>query len=256
MKQIDETYVIKKYNEGLSCAEIAEQFNTYSKKIERVLKKNGVQTRSKSEAAKNAIKSGRSKPPTTGERTEEEKNAISKGVKKAWSNMSDEKRKSFSEGAKDRWEKIDPVKKREMQEKAGRALRLACIEGSKAEKFLEEKLQQEGHQVVMHKKGLVPGKFEIDLLLPELNTIIEIDGPQHFLPIFGQERLSEVIKMDNIKNGLLIGKGFCVIRIKYLCKTINRSVKRDLWDIVSEEVKKIEANFPPETKRFIELEIK
>ena len=106
-----------------------------------------------------------------------------------------------------------------------------------------------------NKKNLVEGNFEIDLFLPELNTIIEIDGPQHFLPIFGEDRLKEVIKFDAIKNGLLISKGYCVIRVRYLCKHISQSVERKLWTLVSEQVEKIKVKFPPKSKRFIELEI-
>lgn len=255
MKSIDESYVINRYKDGLSCGEIAEQLNTYSKKIERILKKNGIQIRSRSEAAKKAIKRGRAKPPTTEQRSEKEKIAISKGMQAAWKNKSPEDRKEFSKGAKERWQNMDPLKKREMQEKAGRALRLACTEGSKAEKFLKSKLEEMGYEVVMHKKGLVEGNFEIDLLLPELNTIIEIDGPQHFLPIFGEDRLAQVVKMDSIKNGLLIGKGFCIVRIKYLCKSMNKTVERKLWNVVSKAIENIEIKFPPKTQRFIELEI-
>ena len=249
--------IIKQYTkDGLSCGEIAESLGTYSKKIERLLKKNGVELRSKSEAAKNAIKTGRSAPVNKGEpRSEKDKIAISKGVHKAWQNMSDEKREKFSSDAKERWDNMCPLKKREMQEKAGRALRKACIEGSKAEKFLKIKLEENGYEVDMHKKGLIEGKFEIDLLLPALKTIIEIDGPQHFLPIFGEERLANVVKMDGIKNGLLLGRGFCIVRIKYLCKTMNKTVERKLWDLVSEAVENISNEFPAQDKRFIELEI-
>ena len=257
MKDINTQYVIKKYNNGCSCAEIAEEFNTYSKKIERILKKNGVQIRSKAEAMKLAIKKGRAEHPTEGKtRTEDTKLAISKGVEKAWKDMPEEAKKDFSKKAKERWDKIDPVKKQEMQSKAGAALREACLEGSKAEKFLKKKLQEMGYEVVMHKKGLVEGNFEIDLLLPELNTIIEIDGPQHFLPIFGQDKLNETIRLDSIKNGLLIGKGFCVVRVKYLCKAMNLSVERKLWEAVLKQIEQIKIKFPAKTKRFIELEIK
>ena len=142
-----------------------------------------------------------------------------------------------------------------MQERAGRALRLACLEGSKQEKFLQGKLQEMGYEVVMHKKGLIEGNFEIDLLLPELNTIIEVDGPQHFLPYFGEAKLAETIKMDSIKNGLLVSRGFCVIRVKYLCKNMSKAVERKLWDVVSTEVEKVANKFPPKTKRFIEVEV-
>lgn len=254
---MNDDYIVKKYKEGFSCAEIAEEFSTYSKKIERVLKKNGVKIRSRAEAMKLALKRGRAEHPTEGKKRDDEaKLAISKGREQAWKDMPEDMKKEFAKGAKERWDNMDPVKKQEMQSKAGAALREACLEGSKAEKFLKKKLEEMGYNVVMHKKGLIQGNFEIDLLLPELNTIIEIDGPQHFLPLFGEDKLAETIKMDSVKNGLLIGKGFCVIRIKYLCKTMNLSVERKLWDAVSKQIEQIEVKFPPKTKRFIELEIK
>ena len=254
---MNDDYIVKKYQEGFSCAEIAEEFSTYSKKIERVLKKNGVKIRSRAEAMKLALKRGRAEHPTEGKKRDDEaKLAISKGREQAWKDMPEDAKEEFAKGAKERWDNMDPVKKQEMQSKAGAALREACLEGSKAEKFLKKKLEEIGYNVVMHKKGLIQGNFEIDLLLPELNTIIAIDGPQHFLPLFGEDKLAETIKMDSVKNGLLIGKGFCVIRIKYLCKTMNLSVERKLWDAVSKQVEQIEVKFPPKTKRFIELEIK
>jgi very-short-patch-repair endonuclease len=257
MKNIDESYVIKKYTEGHSTISLAKELETYPKKIERILKKNGHTLRSRSESQSLAIQNGRAKHPTKGlKRTEEEKTKISMGVEKAWREMPEAEKKKFCKSAKNRWDNMSPEKRREMQEKAGRALRLACLEGSKQEKFLKEKLEEAGYEVVMHKKGLIEGNFEIDLLLPELNTIIEVDGPQHFLPVFGADKLSNTIKMDSIKNGLLISKGFCVIRVKYLCRNMNKSVERKLWDLVSTEVGAVKDKFPPKDKRFIELEIK
>ena len=256
MKRIDESYVIKKYAEGSSTIQLAKELDTYPKKIERILKKNDQPIRSRSESQKLAIEKGRSKHPTEGtKRSEQEKLAISKGVEKAWQNMSEEDREVFSKNAKERWDNIPESKKREMQERAGRALRLACLEGSKQEKFLQRKLCEMGYEVEMHKKGLIEGNFEIDLLLPELNTIIEVDGPQHFLPYFGEAKLAETIKMDSIKNGLLVARGFCVIRVKYLCKNMSKAVERKLWDVVSAEVEKVANKFPPKTKRFIEVEV-
>ncbi len=256
MKNIDEKYVIEKYADGSSTIQLAKELETYPKKIERILKKHNQPIRSSSESQKLAIQKGRSKHPTKGrKRSEEEKLAISKGVEKAWQGMSDDDREEFSKGAKERWENIPASKKLEMQQKAGRALRLTCTEGSKQEKLLYRKLTEMGYEVAMHKKGLIEGNFEIDLLLPELNTIIEIDGPTHFYPYFGQAKLEEVIKMDSIKNGLLISKGFCVIRVRYLCKNMSQAVERKLWTIVSEQVEKVAAKFPPKNKRFIEVEV-
>ena len=256
MAKIDEGYVIKQYQQNSSTYSIAKELGTYPKKIERILKKNGITLRTRSQAQANAIKTGRSKHPTKGEkRSEEEKNKISKGKELSWKNTSEEDREKFSQQAKERWEKIPADKKKEMMEKAGRALRIAAIEGSKAEKFLQRKLNEMGYDVILHKKDLIEGNFEIDLFLPELNTIIEIDGPQHFLPVFGEKKLQEVIKFDSIKNGLLVSKGFCVVRVRYLCKNMSRAVERKLWDLVSEQVGKIQDKFPTKSKRFIELEI-
>ena len=256
MAKIDEGYVIKQYQQNSSTYSIAKELGTYPKKIERILKKNGITLRTRSQAQANAIKTGRSKHPTKGEkRSEEEKNKISRGKELSWKNTSEEDREKFSQQAKERWEKIPADKKKEMMEKAGRALRIAAIEGSKAEKFLQRKLNEMGYDVILHKKDLIEGNFEIDLFLPELNTIIEIDGPQHFLPVFGEKKLQEVIKFDSIKNGLLVSKGFCVVRVRYLCKNMSRAVERKLWDLVSEQVGNIQDKFPTKSKRFIELEI-
>ena len=256
MAKIDEGYVIKQYQQNSSTYSIAKELGTYPKKIERILKKNGITLRTRSQAQANAIKTGRSKHPTKGEkRSEEEKNKISRGKELSWKNTSEEDREKFSQQAKERWEKIPADKKKEMMEKAGRALRIAAIEGSKAEKFLQRKLNEMGYDVILHKKDLIEGNFEIDLFLPELNTIIEIDGPQHFLPVFGEKKLQEVIKFDSIKNGLLVSKVFCVVRVRYLCKNMSRAVERKLWDLVSEQVGKIQDKFPTKSKRFIELEI-
>ena len=256
MSAINEAYVIKQYQENHSTYSIAKELGTYPKKIERILKKNGHKLRGKAEAQSLAIKSGRTKHPTKGkQRTDEEKLKISIGTEKHWREMSDEQKEKISEEAKKRWEEIPAQKKREMQENAGRALRLAAIEGSKAEKSLKVNLMEAGYDVELHKKDLIEGNFEIDLFLPELNTIIEIEGPQHFVPVFGESKLQETIKFDSIKNGLLISKGYCVIRVKYMCKHISQSVERRLWELVSSEIKKIEKKFPTKHKRLIELEI-
>ena len=256
MNTIDEAYVINQYNNNSSTYSIAKELGTYPKKIERILKKNGYELRSKAEAQSLAIQSGRTKHPTKGkERTDEEKLKISVGTEKRWREMPKKQKDKISKDARKRWEKISPEKKRAMQENAGRALRLASIEGSKAEKSLKNNLMKAGYDVVLHKKNLIEGNFEIDLFLPEINTIIEIDGPQHFIPLFGETKLRDTIKFDSIKNGLLVASGYCVIRIKYMCKHISQSVERKLWELVSTEIDKIANKFPPKHKRLIELEI-
>lgn len=256
MAEIDEEYVIEEYNKNKSTYTIAKELNTYPNKIKRILNKHGYALRDKQSAQIIALQSGRAKHPTMGRaRTDSEKNKISKSMEYMWENIDNDYKKKFSEEAKKRWDNTPADKKREMQEMAGRALRMASIDGSKAEKSLKTKLENHGYSVVLHKTNLIPGNYEIDLFLPEIKTIIEIDGPQHFLPIWGEERLNQVIKSDQIKNGLLISNGYCVIRIKYMCKRMTRGVEQRLWKLVEPVVDKISNNFPKKNDRFIELEI-
>ena len=81
MSSINEAYVIQQYADGCSTIVLAKELDTYPKKIERILKRNGQSLRSKSESQALAIKEGRAKHPTEGsQRTEEQKIKISKGT--------------------------------------------------------------------------------------------------------------------------------------------------------------------------------
>jgi len=245
------------YDEGKSIRDIAMVFNTYPNKIARILKKSGKELRSKEEAAKLAVESGKIKPPMLGKtRTQAEKDNISAKRAKKWKEMSEEELESFKKSAKDRWDLQSEEEKIYKQQKAGEALRRASIEGSKAEKSLYKELLKLGYDVIIHKKGLIPGeKYEVDLFLPSLMVAIEIDGPQHFLPIYGEEHLNRTIKYDSIKNGALIGRGICIIRVKYLSKHNSSAINKRIADLVSNQLKKIEQKFPDQGNRLIELEI-
>ena len=50
MAKIDEGYVIKQYQQNSSTYSIAKELGTYPKKIERILKKNGITLRTRSQA--------------------------------------------------------------------------------------------------------------------------------------------------------------------------------------------------------------
>jgi very-short-patch-repair endonuclease len=249
--------IIKQYRSGKSIREVAELHQTYPNKVLRLLKKCGETLRTKEEAAKIAVDQGKIKPPMLGKkRTQAEKDNISEKRAKRWKEMSEENLEAFKKNAKDRWDSQSDEDKIYKQQKAGEALRRASVEGSKAEKFLHERLTKEGYNVIIHKKGLIPGeKYEVDLYIPKLLIAIEIDGPQHFLPIYGEENLSRNIKYDSIKNGALLSRGICIIRVKYLLKHNSQQTNNRLFDLVSKEIKKIEEKFPDLDNRIIELEI-
>ena len=255
---MDPSKIIELYvEEKLSTKAIAERYNTYPNKIRRLLESNGVQIRSKSQAQKQALKNGSAVHPTKGKkRSEESKDKIGNSLEKHWNNMSEEERGRRSAIAKENWEKLSEAERKEIQRKGSDALRETIRDGSKAEKSLFSNLSKIGYDVELHKKGLIAGeKYEMDLYLPDINTIIEVDGPQHFMPIFGEKHLREYVKHDAIKNGIMIKNGYCVIRIKYLCPSFTRGVENRLWEMVEPVVKQVATKFPPKSKRLIELEI-
>lgn len=243
-------------NENKSTYEIAELLNTYPNKIRRLLKKSGCELKDQSEAQKNAFTNGRREHPTKGrERTKEEKIKISSTLSLRWNNLTDKEKAERSSKAKENWKNLPSAKKEEILQLASEGIRKAGKEGSKLEKYIYEILVNNGYKVDFHKYNLIPNeKLEIDLYLPTLKTIIEIDGPSHFLPVWGDEKLEKQMRADLDKNGLLLGKGFVIIRLKVL-RNVSLKRKEEVCNEILSMLKNIEVNFPPVSKRYIEVEI-
>lgn len=254
MNTEEEIKIVGAYRGGESSKSLADKYNTYPNKIVRILKKYGVQLRSPSEAQKIALQQGRSEHPTAGKKADDETRLKqSETQARRWKHMDEGKKEQFKAGARTRWEERPLESKRAMLTKAGQALQKASKEGSKAEKYINKMLQKQGYTVIMHKKGLIPGEYELDLYLPDLGIVIELDGPQHFLPIFGEDLLLKNIKYDSVKNGLLIGRGLSVIRVKYIVKHLSDRIKRDLWTKVYDLVQKMEQGII--TNQLVEVEL-
>ena len=80
---------------------------------------------------------------------------------------------------------------------------------------------------------------ELDIFLPEINAAIEVDGPTHYDPIFGEEKLKKIQERDEIKNKLCDEKGILLIRIK-LPKNSNlyyTVLKQELNEVVAPKLK-------------------
>lgn len=258
MSGLTREYLIEQYvQRKRSFADIAADFGTYPNKIRREAIRFGIQPRDKSKAQKNALKSGRHKHPTKGqERSPETKIKISNKVAESWQNISDKEYNKRIKQAQKRWKKMSKDEKKALQKSAGDAVRKAGKEGSKMEKFLLETLRRSGYVVQFHRKGLVPNeKLEVDLFLPELRTAIEIDGPAHFFPIWGEESLARHLKADAQKTGLLITRGFAILRVKHLTKHVSTKHMRDLSNNIMVQLEQIKLKFPEKNKRLIEVEV-
>ena len=254
MNSFDKT-VIELYNKkDKSTYEIAKALDTYPNKVRRTLKKHGYELKDKSSAQKTALASGRSSHPTKGkQRSHSEKIKISSSLVGYWDEMSEKEKKKRSKMAKKNWKNMSSEQKEKMRSKGIAAIQLAATQGSKLEQFLQKRLQSAGFSVRMHELIIPAENLEIDLYIKELKTIIEVDGPSHFYPIWGEEKLQKQINADLRKSGALLSKGYVVIRIKSEGQE-SLSKKEELINRVLNQLNEIKKKFPPRSKRFIEVE--
>ena len=258
MTQLTFEYLDTEYNQKeRSFADIAKELGTYPNKIRRAAIEMGIDPRDKSMAQSLALKHGRIKHPTEGsQRTEAVKNKIADGVSASWKQLTEEEYQGRVDQAKEQWKNMSKEEREALMKSAGDAVRKASVEGSKLENFVLNRLRKLDYVVQFHRKGLLMNeRLEVDLFLPELKTVIEIDGPAHFLPIWGEENLARNLRSDAQKTGLLLTKGFAVIRVKHLAKHISNKHMRDISTKIEETIKQIKQQFPSKDKRLIQIEV-
>ena len=259
MNKLDnKTWCYKQYwIQERSIGDIAKELDTYPNKVRRALKSHGIKLRDKGSAQAVALKKGRSSHPTKDKgHSEESKLKISESVAQSWENLSYEELEARRETAREQWANMSEEDKIKLRESAIPGIKKASREGSKLEKYIREELTKNGYVIEYHKKGIVPNSnLEVDIYLPEMGTAIEIDGPSHFLPIWGQEALSKTIKSDNEKNGLLRYHGVMVLRVAQKKKTLSKKSMRDTWNAIENELERISKKRPSKNNRFKEIEV-
>lgn len=224
---IDLSQVVYKYDvEKKSLAIVAKELNTNAVKLFRMLKKAGHPLRTKSECQKNALATGVKVHPTQGRvRTDEEKINIGSGRSKAW------QRDGTTEHSlrnKKIWLKKSARDKQTFNKKGRKAILEASRTGSKLELALHDGLIANDYIAGIHIQALISNeKMHLDLYVKSLKTAIEIDGPSHFLPIHGREKLLKNQERDRTKTALLITSGYNLIRIKNLCKSMSPTRQRE-----------------------------
>lgn len=199
-----------------SLSDIASMYQTYANKIRRDALRFNLKLRDKSEAQKNALNSGTHKHPTKGtKRSENTKTKIGKSLINSWNSLDDSEKKARQQKAKTAWASKTEDEKAILLRKANLAVRETSKIGSKLEKFILKELISSGWQTEFHKEQTLSNtKLQIDIYLPTISTAIEIDGPSHFLPVWGEDVLTKNQNYDIKKTGLILGKGMFLIRIK------------------------------------------
>ena len=74
-----------------------------------------------------------------------------------------------------------------------------------------------------------------------MNIALEVDGPSHFLPVWGDDVLAKNQKYDKKKTGLIIGKGLKLIRVKQI-HDFSKSRAAVLYTKLVKAINKIESS--------------
>ena len=242
------------YEDKKSWKEIAELLGTYPNRVRRDATKLGIESRTKSDAQKIALSEGKAEHPTAGKKqSEETKMKISESQGKVWDNLSEKEREHRSKIGTESWNKKTNEEKDEFFKRSSQAIQEASRNGSKMEIFLFDRLIELGYRVDKHKEqALQNERFHIDLYIPSCRTAIEVDGPMHFEPVFGEEKLKKRMAADSQKNGLILSSGMVLIRVK-LNKRESQRYLRDTLDSIVNLLEKINSKFPKEDERYFEI---
>lgn len=237
-----------------SFQDIAEISATYANKIRRDAIKFNIKIRDKSEAQKNALNTGKTEHPTKGkQRSEKTKNKIGMGVLSSWENLDQASLQKRKNKARENWNNLSDDEKANILKKANDAVRVSSKEGSKLEKFLLKKLLKDGYPVEFHKEQtLTNTKLQIDLFIPTINVAIEVDGPSHFEPVWGDDALKRNKTYDDKKSGLILGKGLVLIRIKQT-RDFSKSRAELIYEELKTQLENIKTKFPSSNNRIINL---
>lgn len=240
--QILPSKVVKLYLvEEWSLRDIAKIYNTNANKIRRILSKEGVTMRDHSAAQKLHLKNGGPHPTKGKHRTDEEKMAISKSSKNTWSEKSDEEKeellKAMQEGLKKSKKGDNSIKK-----KAEKKMLETRLKGSQLEKYVYERLKKDGFRASYHTEYVMGNDLmEYDIFVSmDKKIAIEIDGPTHLRPLFGEERFKNQIESDQKKDRLTITKKTHMLRVFADYTNLPLWKKDAIYNLIVDKLKELD----------------
>ena len=251
----EEKHILDLYQkQSWSTYQIAEKLNTYPNKIRRILQKHGIVLRKATDAQKNALDKGRAKHPTAGtQRSTSTKQKISESQGLVWDNLTEQQKLHRSQIGKKAWEQKSEIEKENLILQAQEAVRESSRKGSKLEHFLLGELSKANIKVEFHKEHWLQNQnLQIDLYLPTYRVAIEVDGPSHFKPVWGQDNLARNIKADQQKTGLILQGDLVMIRIKQ-DKSLTQRYTRDILQKLLTLLEEIKQDYPHENERYFEI---
>lgn len=223
-------------NKQRSTSDIAKELGLFPMQVRRACKKMGFALRDKSAAQSlNLQHNGHPLEGTT--RSEAEKEKISMGIQSHWESLSaadrETKKEEVSQRIKNSWAAKDDDDKKETIKKLNTNKNKASREGSKLERMIIAELEKHGiHAESRATHYVSEEKFEIDIAIYKEGLAIEVDGPTHWDPIYGEENLAKVKEKDGRKDLMLNGLNWKVLRLVDKSNNPTRAVTRRATAII------------------------
>ena len=219
MVDINEEDVRNLYiDKGFSMRGVAKKVGVPLATLSRFMRKCGIIMRTKEQAQKNYLKD-HNHQMTGRKHSDETKKKISHSLGDFWDGLNDKERAEFKRqigsGWRRKWESMSKVEQKATMERLSLQAKQSQGKGSRLERFIAEELRGRGYLVEERSIHYTAGKdFEVDLALPNEMVALEVDGPTHFLPIYGKEHLEQQQDRDDRKDNMINAIGYSVLRVR------------------------------------------
>jgi hypothetical protein len=247
---MDEQQIVNTYtSEKKSLRQVASKYNTTVNRVYNIIRKANV-LRNKSDANKgkpSTMKGKKHSPETL--------RKISVAVHKKLKNMDESVKANLYQRRRELWHSRSKEEQADFNKQSARGRNQSSRLGSKLEHFLQHALTSAGFVVYLHQEGYVPNsKIHFDLFLPDLMTVIEIDGPFHYKQVFtDHDSLSSTKRSDMLKEGVAATQKMRIVRVKQQSKTLSKFKMTELADKVIKLLETFRVGDVNETK--FELEV-
>ncbi len=191
-------FMMRHHTDNMSVRALAKEKGVHANTLRREMIKAGIPIKTRSESLKVAYSTGQIVARSGFTLTDEHRTQISKA------------NKGKVIGLRNTTNNLIINRAEAMRGRGASGNREAAKKGSKFERILVEKFQALGYNVTPQ---FVLDSYKIDLMFIKEKIAIEIDGPSHREPIYGEDKLANTMAKDKAKDEAMINKGYSIIRI-------------------------------------------
>lgn len=220
---------------------IAEENNVSPSVIRKHLLYFGIRIRTRSESQSLAESSGRRKNPTRGrKRRPDEIKHIAQGVSQSYWDKPPKDREKIAEHLRNQYRNMSDEQRETFFKKSNEAIKDTVRYGSNLEKYICDNLRSNGEIVQAQTQCVISNEnMRLDILLPQKQLVIEVDGPTHLRAVYSEESYLRKKELDARKNALLIEAGYKIIRVG--AEKADSIPKREAYyNLVLEAIDKLE----------------